>query len=70
MQTVTADELYGSSGDFLDALEQMDLRYVVETRKNTIVFTAEPATLPAPLPAPRHGRGTVATAMGALQPEQ
>ncbi len=59
MQTVTADELYGSSGDFLDALEQMDLRYVVETRKNTIVFTAEPATLPGASPGPtarkRHG---------------
>ncbi len=26
---ITADELYGSDGDFLDALEAMDLRYVV-----------------------------------------
>ena len=58
MQTVTADELYGSSGDFLDALEQMDLRYVVETRKHGIVFTAEPATLPGKLSPARHGRGT------------
>src|SRR5208283_2080280 len=50
---ITADELYGSSGDFLDALEGMNLRYVVEVRKNTIVFTADPATLPGAFPGPK-----------------
>jgi len=53
---ITADELYGASGDFLDALEEMRLRYVVETKKNTIVFTADPATLPGAFPGPKARR--------------
>jgi len=53
---ITADELYGSSGDFLDALEGMDLRYVVEVKKNTIVFTVDPATLPGAFPGPKARR--------------
>ena len=53
---ITADELYGSSGDFLDALEGMHLRYVVEVRKNTIVFTVDPATLPGAYPGPKARR--------------
>ena len=47
---ITADELYGSSGDFLDALEAMGQKYVVEVRKNTAVFTVDPATLPGAVP--------------------
>jgi SRSO17 transposase len=50
---VTADELYGDSGEFLDALEAMPLRYVVEVKKNTLVWTVDPATLPGSTPGPK-----------------
>jgi SRSO17 transposase len=53
---ITADELYGSSGDFLDALEGMQLRYVMEVRKNTVVWTVDPATLPGAFPGPKRRR--------------
>ena len=53
---ITADELYGSSGEFLDALEEMDLRYVVEVKKNTVVWTVDPATLPGAFPGPKRRR--------------
>jgi SRSO17 transposase len=53
---ITADELYGSSGDFLDALEEMRQRYAVEVKKNTIVFTVDPATLPGAFPGPKARR--------------
>lgn len=41
---ITADELYGRNGDFLDALEADGQRYVVETAVNTVVWTKDPAT--------------------------
>lgn len=53
---ITADELYGSTGDFLDALEAMEQRYVVEVKKNTIVFTVDPATLGGAFPGPKRRR--------------
>jgi SRSO17 transposase len=53
---ITADELYGSTGEFLDALEALDQRYVVEVRKNTVVFTVDPATLPGAYPGPKQRR--------------
>jgi len=53
---ITADELYGSTGDFLDALEEMEQRYVVEVRKNTIVFTVDPAILGGAFPGPKRRR--------------
>ncbi len=53
---ITADELYGSSGDFLDALEEMHLRYVVEVKKNTVVWTVDPASLPGAFPGPKRRR--------------
>jgi SRSO17 transposase len=55
---ITADELYGSSGDFLDALEAMEQKYVVEVRKNTAVFTVDPATLPGAYPGPKKRKRT------------
>ena len=55
---ITADELYGSSGDFLDALEAMGQKYVVEVRKNTAVFTVDPATLPGAFPGPKKRKRT------------
>jgi SRSO17 transposase len=41
---ITADELYGRNGDFLDALEADGQRYVVEVPVNTVVWTEDPAT--------------------------
>lgn len=48
-----ADSLYGDSGEFLDALETMGQRYLVEVKKNTLVWTADPATLPGKTPGPK-----------------
>jgi SRSO17 transposase len=53
---ITADELYGDSGNFLDALEAMSQRYVVEVKKNTLVWTVDPATLPGSTPGPKARR--------------
>jgi SRSO17 transposase len=53
---ITADELYGSSGGFLDALEAMEQRYVVEVKKTTVVWTVDPATLPGAYPGPKRRR--------------
>ena len=47
---ITADELYGRDGDFLDELEELGHRYVVEVPVNTTVWTEDPATcIPADL---------------------
>src|SRR5205823_8507395 len=54
---VTADEEYGKNGDFLDEVEQLELRYVVEVPVTTTVWTADPATC---VPA-YSGRGRVPT---------
>jgi SRSO17 transposase len=50
---LTADSLYGDSGEFLDALEAMGQRYLVEVKKNTLVWTVDPATLPGKTPGPK-----------------
>jgi SRSO17 transposase len=49
---IVADSLYGESGDFLDALEGMGQRYLVEVKKNTLVWTVDPATLSGKTPGP------------------
>jgi SRSO17 transposase len=41
---VIADEFYGHNGSFLDDLEQMQQRYVVEVPVNTTVWTVDPKT--------------------------
>ena len=41
---ITADELYGRNGDFMDALEADEQRSVLETPVNTLVWTEDPAT--------------------------
>jgi SRSO17 transposase len=41
---ITADELYGHNGEFLDALEAMQQNYVVEVPVNTTVWTVDPKT--------------------------
>jgi len=50
---IIADSLYGASGDFLDALEAMQQNYMVEMKKNTLVWTVDPATLPGKTPGPK-----------------
>jgi SRSO17 transposase len=50
---IVADSLYGDSGDFFDALEQMPQRYLLEVRKTTLVWTVDPATLPGKTPGPK-----------------
>ena len=55
---ITADELYGDSGDFFDALESMEQRYLLEVKKNTLVWTVDPATLPGAWPGPKRRRRT------------
>ena len=52
---VAADETYGRTGDFLDELEALEQRYVVEVPVNTTVWTTDPASC-----VPEHsGRGRV-----------
>src|SRR4029077_12194721 len=55
---VIADEFYGHNGTFLERLEQMHQRYVVEVPSNTTVWTVDPQTQ---VPAHAGRRGPVAT---------
>jgi SRSO17 transposase len=52
---ITADEAYGRDGAFLDELEELELRYVVEVPVTTTVWTADPAACVPPY----QGRGRV-----------
>ena len=54
---ITADEEYGRNGEFLDEVEGLGLRYVVEVPVNTTVWAADPASC---IP-PYGGRGRVPT---------
>ena len=54
---ITADEEYGRNGDFLDELETLGKRYVVEVPVNTTVWTKDPAEC---IP-PYGGKGRVPT---------
>jgi SRSO17 transposase len=54
---ITADALDGRSGDFLDELEQLEKRYVVEVPATTTVWTVDPAGCVPPY----RGRGRVPT---------
>jgi SRSO17 transposase len=51
---ITADELYGRNGEFLDEVEQLGLRYVVEVPVTTTVWTEDPASCVPPYGG--HGR--------------
>jgi SRSO17 transposase len=53
-----ADEFYGRNGAFLDQLEQMQQRYVVEVPVNTTVWTVDPQSQ---VPSHEGRRGPVAT---------
>ena len=57
LDRVTADEGYGQNGGFLDELEPLELRYVVEVPVNTTAWTKDPASC---IP-PYGGRGRVPT---------
>jgi SRSO17 transposase len=52
---ITADEEYGKNGGFLDEVEALGLRYVVEVPVTTTVWTADPASCVPP----HGGRGRV-----------
>src|SRR5205823_4731882 len=54
---ITADEEYGRNGEFLDELEELEHRYVVEVPVSTTVWTEDPASC---IPA-YGGRGPVPT---------
>jgi SRSO17 transposase len=54
---VTADEEYGKNGEFLDEVEGLELRYVVEVPVTTTVWTEDPALCVPPY----GGRGRVPT---------
>jgi SRSO17 transposase len=54
---ITADEEYGRHGEFLDEVERVGLRYVVEVPVNTTVWTEDPASCVPP----SGGRGRVPT---------
>ncbi len=43
---ITADELYGRSAKFLDVLDELKLRYVVEVPVNTTFYIRDPAAEP------------------------
>jgi SRSO17 transposase len=45
---ITADEEYGKNGEFLDEVERLELRYVVEVPVNTTVWTEDPASCVPP----------------------
>jgi SRSO17 transposase len=54
---ITADEEYGQNGEFLDEVERLELRYVVEVPVSTTVWTEDPASCVPP----SGGRGRVPT---------
>jgi SRSO17 transposase len=54
---ITADEAYGQNGEFLDEVERLELRYVVEVPVDTTVWTKDPTpSVPAD-----SGRGRMPT---------
>ena len=57
LEWITADELYGRNGQFLDELEELGLKYVVEVPVTTHVWTTDP-TLSVPAYC---GRGPIPT---------
>jgi len=57
---ITADEGYGQNGGFLDELELLGLRYVVEVPVNTTAWAEDPASCVPPY----GGRGRVPTKPG------
>jgi SRSO17 transposase len=75
---VVADELYGRNGEFLDDLESLGQRYVVEVPVNTTVWTKDPASCvppyggrgPVPTNPTRESVASVVEVVSSLRPEQ
>jgi SRSO17 transposase len=75
---VVADELYGRNGEFLDDLESLGQRYVVEVPVNTTVWTKDPASCvppyggrgPVPTKPARESVASVVEVVSSLRPEQ
>jgi SRSO17 transposase len=75
---VVADELYGRNGEFLDDLESLGQRYVVEVPVNTTVWTKDPASCvppyggrgPVPTKPTRESVASVVEVVSSLRPEQ
>jgi SRSO17 transposase len=75
---ITADEEYGRNGEFLDELETLEQRYVVEVPVNTTVWTEDPAScVPqysgrgrSPTRPSRESVRSVAAVVSALPPER
>jgi SRSO17 transposase len=74
---ITADEEYGRNGEFLDELERLGHRYLVEVPVNTTVWTEDPAACippyggrgPVPTQPSRASVRSVAAVASALPPE-
>jgi SRSO17 transposase len=74
---ITADEEYGRNGDFLDELEELEQRYVVEVPVTTTVWTEDPARCipaysgrgPVPRRPSRASVASVSAVVSALGPE-
>jgi SRSO17 transposase len=75
---VVADELYGRNGEFLDELESLGQRYLVEVPVNTTVWTEDPASCvppyggrgPVPTKPTRESVASVVEVVSSLRPEQ
>jgi SRSO17 transposase len=50
---ITADEVYGTSGELLDFLEARKQRYLLTVKKNVIVWTANPDRIYGTWPGPK-----------------
>jgi SRSO17 transposase len=75
---VVADELYGRNGAFLDDLESLGQRYLVEVPVNTTVWAEDPASCvpayggrgPVPTKPTREAVASVVEVVAALGPER
>jgi SRSO17 transposase len=75
---ITADEEYGRNGEFLDEVEQLELRYVVEVPVSTTVWTEDPTSCvppyggrgPVPTKPTRESVASVVEVVSSLKPEQ
>ena len=63
---ITADEEYGRNGEFLDEVERLELRYVVEVPVNTTVWTEDPAVVRPAVRRPGPGADAAEPGVGRL----
>jgi SRSO17 transposase len=75
---VVADELYGRNGEFLEELESLGQRYLVEVPVSTTVWTEDPAACvppyggrgPVPTRPTREAVASVVEVVSSLRPDQ